>query len=226
MKFKTLAVFAVMCLGMFSCSDKSEPEVNSGIVMNTTEYDGDTIHLPDSKNAMDEVFKDVPDIDEGPVISVGNTTVKAGEIAEVKVYLEGADLNWSNCGIHLTYPDVLECVYQEDDDMFLKYKAGVASEFNTGIVAMEWKKESNPPAELTEKGMGTMFFTVMFSGNDGQDGDILTLYLKVPEDAESGTVYPVGFYYRDTDMFRNTDNNASFEKYAFEHMKPGTITIE
>ena len=110
--------------------------------------------------------------------------------------------------------------------MFLKYKAGVASEFNTGIVAMEWKKESNPPAELTEKGMGTMFFTVMFSGNEGQDGEILTLYLKVPEDAESGTVYPVGFYYLDTDMFRNTDNDSSFEKYAFEHMKTGTITVE
>ena len=229
MKFKTLAVVAVLGLSMFSCGDKSEnsgPELNSGIVMNTGGYDSDTMNLPESQKAMDENFKDVPDVAEGPVISVGNTTAKAGEIAEVKVYIEGADLNWSNCGIHLTYPDVLQCIYRENDNMFLKYKAGVASEFNTGMVAMEWKKESNPPAELTEKGMGTMFFTVMFSGNEGQDGEILTLYLKVPEDAEPGTVYPIGFYYLVTDMFRNINNDTAFEKYAFTHMKPGTITVE
>ena len=231
MKFKILAVVAVLCLSMFSCSEKSidsysSPEESSGIAVNTFDSDGDTIHLPDSQKAMDENFKDVPDADEGPLISVGNTVAKAGEIAEVKVYVEGADLNWSNCGIHLTYPDVLECVYRENDNMFLKYKAGVASEFNTGIVAMEWKKESTPPAELTAKGFGTMFFTVMFSGNNGQDGEIITLYLKVPEDAESGTVYPVGFYYLGTDMFSNLDNDSSLEKYAFEHMKSGTITVE
>ncbi|MBD5160188.1 MAG: hypothetical protein HDT23_08120 [Ruminococcus sp.] len=228
MKFKTLAVVAVLCLSVFSCSEKnnSAPEVNSGIVMSTGDYDSDTINLPESKKAMEQNFKDVPDSDNGPLISIGNVTAKAGEIAEVKVYVEGADLNWSSCGIHLTYPDILQCVYPENDNMFLKYKAGVASEFNTGIVAMEWKKESTPPAELTENGLGTMFFTVMFSGNTGQDGEILTLYLKVPEDAESGTVYPVGFYYLATDMFRNTDNDSSFEKYAFEHMKAGTITVE
>ncbi|MDE6832634.1 MAG: hypothetical protein K2J39_00070 [Ruminococcus sp.] len=229
MKFKILTVVAVLCLSIFSCSDKADssgPEVNSGIVMNTGDYDSNTIQLSESKKALETSFRDVPVADEGPVISVGNTTAKAGEIAEVKVYVEGADLNWSNCGIHLTYPDVLQCVYQKNDNMFLKYKAGVASEFNTGIIAMEWKKENNPPAELTEKGMGTMFFTVMFSGNSGQDGEIITLYLKVPEDAESGTVYPVGFYYLTTDMFRNVDNNSSLEKYAFEHMKAGTITIE
>ena len=228
MKFKTWAVVAVLCLSVFSCSEKnnSAPEVNSGIVMSTGDYDSDTINLPESKKAMEQNFKDVPDSDNGPLISIGNVTAKAGEIAEVKVYVEGADLNWSSCGIHLTYPDILQCVYPENDNMFLKYKAGVASEFNTGIVAMEWKKESTPPAELTENGLGTMFFTVMFSGNTGQDGEILTLYLKVPEDAESGTVYPVGFYYLATDMFRNTDNDSSFEKYAFEHMKAGTITVE
>lgn len=223
MKFKTLAVAILLCLGMVSCGEKSgdsysSPEESSATV--------DTIQLPDSKKAMEENFKDVPDADEGPLISVGNTTAKAGEVAEVKVYVEGADLNWSNCGIHLTYPDVLKCVYRDNDDMYLKYKIGEASEFNTGIIGMEWKKENNPPEELTSKGLGTMFFTVMFSGNNGQDGEIVTLYLKVPEDAKSGTVYPVGFYYLGTDMFRNIENDSSLEKYAFEHMKSGTITVE
>lgn len=229
MKFKILALAAVFCLSMASCGEKSgnsyeSPEEESSseisIALETEE------ELSASQKAMQENFKDVPDAEEGPVISVGDTTAKPGEIAEVKVYVEGADLNWSNCGIHLTYPDVLKCVYQDNDDMYLKYKKGEASEFNTGIIAMEWKEENSPPEELTEKGLGTLFFTVMFKGNSGQDGEILTVYLKVPEDAEPGTVYPIGFYYRSTDMFRNIENDASFEKYAFEHMQPGTITVE
>ncbi|MDE6425975.1 MAG: hypothetical protein K2K89_07545 [Ruminococcus sp.] len=234
MKFKILAVAAMLCLSMVSCGEKSENSYSSKKESSAAtdlafDSDGstvDTIQLPDSKKAMEENFKDVPAVDEGPLISVGNTTAKAGEIAEVKVYVDGADLNWSNCGIHLTYPDVLECVYQDNDDMYLNYEVGEASKFNTGIIAMEWKKENNPPEELTIKGLGTMFFTVMFGGNNGKDGEIVTLYLKVPEDAESGTVYPVGFYYLSTDMFRNLENNSSLEKYAFEHMQSGTITVE
>lgn len=235
MKNKILALMAVLCLGVVSCEGKTEensyssPEESVSVVNPTLESEeslDEIMKIQDSSEAMEEKFGDVPSVDEGPVISVGNTTAKAGEIAEVKVYVEGADFNWSNCGIHLTYPDVLKCVYKDNDDLHLKYKSGDASEYNTGIVAMEWKKKNNPPEELTEKGLGTMFFTVMFNDNDGQDGEIITLYLKVPEDAESGTVYPVGFYYLSTDMFRNRENNQSLEKYAFEHTQAGSITIE
>ncbi|MDE6538568.1 MAG: hypothetical protein K2K66_00110 [Ruminococcus sp.] len=235
MKTKILALVAVLCLGIVSCSNKPEensyssPEESSEVVNPTLEAEeslDEVMKIPDSAEAMKNNFAGVPSVDEGPVISIGNTTVKAGEIAEVKVYVEGADFNWNNCGIHLTYPDVLKCVYEDNDDLFLKYEKGEASENHIGIVAMEWKKENNPPEELTAQNLGTMFFTVMFNGNEGQDGEILTLYLKVPEDAESGTVYPVDFYYLGTDMFRNAENNLSFEKYAFEHTQAGTITVE
>lgn len=235
MKIKILAIMTVLCLGIVSCSGKTEgnsyssPEESVSVVNPTLESEeslDEVMKIPDSAEAMENNFKDVPSVEEGPVISVGNTTAKAGEIAEVKVYVKGADFNWSNCGIHLTYPDVLRCVYKENDEKYLKYTKGTASEYNTGIVAMEWKKENNPPDELQSQGLGTMFFTVMFNGNEGQDGEIITLYLKVPENAESGTVYPVGFYYLSTDMFRNTENNRSLEKYAFEHTQAGTITVE
>lgn len=229
MKLKIFALAAVLCLSVVSCGEKSDSSYESPEEESTAEISIDLEteeEFSESKNAFEENFKDVPEVEEGPVISVGDTTAKAGEIAEVKVYVEGADLNWSNCGIHLTYPDVLKCVYYDDDDMYLDYEAGEASKFNTGIIAMEWKKENNPPEELTSKGLGTMFFTVMFSGNNGKDGEIVTLYLKVPDDAESGTVYPVDFYYLSTDMFRNMENDASLERYAFEHMKAGTITVE
>lgn len=235
MKNKILALAAALCLGIVSCEGKpadnsySSPEESASVVnptLESAESIDDVMKIPNSSEAMEKNFKDVPSIDEGPVISIGDTTVKAGEIAEVKVYVKGADLNWSNCGIHLTYPDVLKCVYQDDDDLYLKYKKGEAAEFNTGIVAMEWKQQNNPPEELTSQGLGTMFFTVMFNDNNGQDGEIITLYLKVPDDAESGTEYPVGFYYLSTDMFRNREGDLSFEKYAFEHTQSGTITVE
>lgn len=235
MKTKILALVAVLCLSIVSCSEKTEensyssPEESVSVVNPTLESEeslDEVMKIPDSAEAMKNNFADVPSVDEGPVISIGNTTAKAGETAEVKVSVTGADLNWSNCGIHLTYPDVLKCVYKDNDDLYLKYKQGTASEYNTGIVAMEWKKQNNPPEELTSQNLGTMFFTVMFNGNEGQDGEIITLYLKIPEDAESGTVYPIGFYYLGTDMFRNVENNPSFEKYAFEHIQAGTITVE
>lgn len=235
MKTKILALVAILCLGTVSCSAKTEensyysPEESASTVSPTLESEvspDEVVKLPDSAEAMKKSFADVPSIDEGPVISISNTTAKAGGTAEVTVSVKGADLNWSNCGIHLTYPDVLKCVYQDNDDLLLDYKKGIASEYNIGIVAMEWKKENNPPEELISQNLGTMFFTVMFSGNNGQDGDIITLYLKVPEDAESGTVYPIDFYYKDTDMFKNLEGDPSFEKYAFEHIQAGSITVE
>lgn len=232
MKFKTIVIAAVLCVSAVSCGDKSEnsysaPESSEETpTLSSAEEIDEVMKIPDSKTAMENKFKDIPDVDKGPVLSISNTTAKAGEVAEFTVSVEGADLNWSNSGIHLTYPEELECVYEESDNSKLKYEAGKASEFNTGIIAMEWKKENDPPEELLQQHLGTTFFTVMFDGNDGQDGEIIKLYLKIPEDAESGTVYPIDFYYMVTDMFRNSESDMSLEKYAFEHTQAGSITVE
>lgn len=232
MKLKLIAFAAVLCISAFSCSEKnansySSPESSrESPTLSAVEDINDVMKIPDSKAAMEKNFKDVPDVDKGPVLSISNTTAKAGEIAEITVSVKGADHNWSNAGIHLTYPDVLKCVYEEDDDKNLKYSEGEAIEKRNGIVTREWKKENGPPEELAKQNLSVLFFTVMFKGNRGQDGEIIKLYLEIPEDAESGTVYPLDFYYMVTDMFRNAEADKSLEKYAFTHTKAGSITVE
>lgn len=232
MKLKITALAAVLCITAVSCGSKNENSYSSQEISTESptligeESLDEIMKIPDSAEAIEKKFKDVKTAEKGPVISIGNTTAKAGEVAEITVSVEGADLNWSNCGIHLTYPEELKCVYQDGDDKYLKYKKGIACEYNASVLAMEWKKENDPPEELVKQHLGTMFFTVMFSGNAGQDGEILTLYLEIPEDAESGTVYPIDFYYMTTDMFRNAESDMSLEKYAFEHTKAGSVTVE
>lgn len=232
MKLKFIAFAAVLCISAFSCSEKnansySSPESSrESPTLSAVEDINDVMKIPDSKAAMEKNFKDVPDVDKGPVLSISNTTAKAGEIAEITVSVKGADLNWSSAGIHLTYPDVLKCVYKKNNNKKLKHSEGEAIDGNNGVVAMEWKKENGPPEELAKQNLGALFFTVMFDGNYGQDGEIIKLYLEIPEDAESGTVYPLDFYYMVTDMFRNSEADKSLEKYAFTHTKAGSITVE
>lgn len=231
MKFKVIFLTAFLCISLISCGSNEENSYSSkesSVVSSETSNteSNSTSDIPDSNEALKESFKDVSDVENGPVLSISNTSAKAGEIAEVTVSVEGADLNWSNCGIHITYPDVLRCVYQDNDDKNLKYETGKATEYNAGMVAMEWKKENDPPEELVSQNLGTSFFTTMFNGNGGQDGEIITLFFEIPEDAESGTVYPFDFYYISTDMFRNVESDMSLEKYAFEHTQAGSVTVE
>lgn len=232
MKLKIIFLTVLMCITVFSCSDKNEKSYSSpessreSPTLSAVEDINDVMKIPDSKAAMEKNFKDVPDVDKGPVLSISNTTAKAGEIAEITVSVKGADLNWSNAGIHLTYPDVLKCIYKKNDNRNLKYTEGEAIDDNGGVVVMEWKKGGTLPEELAKQNLSTLFFTVMFDGNYGQDGEIIKLYLEIPEDAESGTVYPLDFYYMNTDMFRNAEADKSLEKYAFTHTKAGSITVE
>ncbi|MDE5936578.1 MAG: hypothetical protein K2G83_04135 [Ruminococcus sp.] len=162
---------------------------------------------------------------DGPRLYIKDTTAKAGEYAEVTLAVENADMNWSMCGIHVTYSDALEPMMLEGgDEKDMEYTLGDASERNNGSITKLWL--SGLPDEVTEKNMGCFFFTEMFSDNYGLDGDIATFYLKVPEDAESGTVYDIGFYHMDSDLFINKEEDLSLQMYAFENWKPGTVTVE
>lgn len=234
MKLKLIILTAVLCLTSVSCSEKKENSYSSNEVsvnssvdsVSTNNNNNHNIDLLESRAVMNEKYKDVPVASEGAVISVSNTTAKAGEIAEVTVSLEGKDIKWNMCGMHLAYPEELKCIYPEDEEIMLEFEQGEAVKRNTGLIVMEWKKENNPPAELVNKNLGSLFFTVTFNKDDGKVGDILTVYFKVPEDAKSGTVYPIDFYYMESDIFKNLNNDPSFEKYAFEHTQAGSITVE
>ncbi|MDE6519625.1 MAG: hypothetical protein K2K91_04090 [Ruminococcus sp.] len=161
---------------------------------------------------------------DGPRLYMGNTTAKAGEYADVTLYVENAEMKWTMCGIHMTYPDILEPEMLDVEERLVQFTRGNASNYSTASVAMLWV--NNLPKELTSKNLGCVFFTEVFNGDKGLDGDIMTFRVKIPDDAESGTVYPLGFYYMDSDKFINDAKDLSLQKYAFENWTEGSITVE
>ena len=178
-----------------------------------------------NQEEMDENFKDVPDLEgEGAKISLSNTTAKAGELAEVKMFVDNADQQWNMCGIHIIYPDILKPEMIDPEERTVDFTKGSALASATGFVCMEW--QNGLPQVLTDNKKGSIFFTCMFTGNQGGDGDIATFHFKVPDNAEHGTVYNLGYYYMPTDLFTNEQNIPSFQKYAFTHLQGGTITVE
>ena len=179
--------------------------------------------LSESMELMYVKFRDVPALESGPVLKLSDTTAKPGDIAEVTVSVTGAADQWSMCGIHITYPDVLECQLDDPVELYAKYEPGEAVKKNAGFVAMDW--EDNLAPEMIREHNKSLFFTTMFMDDKGGDGDIATFYFKVPDDAQPGTVYKLSYYYMDSDMFRNSETDMSFEKYAFEHLQDGSITI-
>lgn len=162
---------------------------------------------------------------DGPILSFSNVEAAAGETAEVSMYVEGADKNWTMCGIHVTFGEELECIMESSGENMIKYDLGDASKKNTGSVGMLWVK-SLPP-ELTENHLGSLFFTEIFDGDMGRDGEIVKFYFKVPDNAQSGTVYPIGIYYMtDNDIFTNSAGDRSLEKFAFENWQGGSVTVK
>ncbi|MCQ2468180.1 MAG: hypothetical protein MJ100_00035 [Ruminococcus sp.] len=195
----------------------------------------DSSSTPEHKNSnpalvnfdeFEEQTKDVKIADNGPLLSLSNTTVKPGEIAEVTLSVQNAEAQWSMCGIHITYPEFLK---PEMDDPSpevrdVTFNIGDAVKKNSGALCKEW--QSGLPDVLTQKKLGCLFFTCMFNGNEGGDGEMVKVYLKVPEDAQPGAVYQLGSYYMSTDLFCNMQNTLSFQKYAFANFEGGTITVE
>lgn len=218
MKHKTSAAVmaAVMALSLMTgCGDKksggSAVATESGYAMLNPE-------------AVNEKFKDYPDLDSGPEIYLSNTTAKAGELAKVTLSVKNADLQWNMCGIHVTYPEVLKPELSDPAENRVRFDKGEALEAASTSICMEWAENREPMLEKNKK--GCLFFTTMFSDNQGMDGDIATFYLKVPDNAQSGAVYDLGYFFLETDMFSNMQNIPSFSKYAFTHMYGGTITVE
>lgn len=204
-----------------ACGDKQQNS-NSGESQTTEPYQLITESPTDTETVPPTT--EVIAASDGPRLYMGNTTAKAGEYADVTLYVENADMNWNMCGIHMTYPDVLEPEMRNVEERLVKFKRGEASDYSTASIAMIWV--DNLPEELTSKNLGCVFFTEVFDGDTGLDGDIVTFRVKIPDDAESGTVYPLGFYYMDTDKFINDAKDLSLQKYAFENMKEGSITVE
>ncbi|MDE5584407.1 MAG: hypothetical protein K2J08_11980 [Ruminococcus sp.] len=230
MNIKILAVSVLLSFSLLACGDKKNqdsyesPETSGKSSVGKSIETEDENKLKKSGEVLKEKYRDVPSAETGPVISISDTAVSAGGTAEVTVSVKGADMAWNMCGIHVTFPDELKCVRLKDDKQDVKCKKGEAVDMCDGFIALEWI--DNKPDELINNHLGSLFFTAMFEGDSGQDGEIATFYFDVPEDAESGTVYPIGYYFMQSDMFRNLAGDASFEKYAFENWQTGSITVK
>lgn len=214
MKLKTAALISafIMTLSLCGCEKKNSSE---GAVY------GDAA-------AFEAEFKKAEDLSEGPLLSLSNTTVKPGGTAEVTISVKNTDNNWTMCGLHIVYPDLLECVMDNEETREPKMTLGDALKGSAGAVSRLWK--DNLPEKLTSVKKKSLFFTSMFSGNTGGDGDMVTFYFNVPSDAKPGTVYDFDFYYFNSDqakdMFRIGEENSSAEKYAFTHWQGGSVTVE
>lgn len=240
LKFSAVLLAAVIASSMTGCLSDNSGNSKSGSEKTTSAAvtDGNTANDENSSNnaasgssgeitesmeLMRLKFADVPEIESGPVIKIADVTARPGEIAAVTVSVSGTENKWNNCGIHITFPDVLVCQLEDEETRDAKYEPGAAIKKNSGFVAMEWQE--NLDEELIRNHNRSLFFTALFWDTTGTDGDIATFYFKIPDDAKPGTVYDLGYFFMDTDMFRNADDDLSYEKYAFEHLQNGSITV-
>ena len=237
-KFFAVLLAALVSAGMTGClADKkssngngNDKDNNVPAVTDTDENqgaennsDGRSDLITESMELMRLKYSDIPELSSGPVIKISDTTVKPGDIAAVTVSLTGGDQKWNKCGIHITYPDVLECQLSNVEELEAEYEPGPAIKKCMAFVAMDW--QNNLADELIRNNNRSLFFTAIFGDKPGTDGDIATFYFKVPDDAMPGTVYDLGYFFMDSDMFRDIDDDLSFEKYAFEHLQNGSITV-
>ncbi|MBQ8961417.1 MAG: hypothetical protein IJ071_09465 [Ruminococcus sp.] len=222
MKLRLTALAAALLLGAASVTACGDKKSSSSDVDMDTYKNGES----SASNDVAEDFKDVAPVSDqdGALLTISNTTAKAGETAEITISVSNADYKWNMCGFHVTYPNVLTPQFFERERRLLKYEPGHAIDYASGFVAMWW--EENLPQELIDQNKGAFFITSIFDDDRGQDGDIVTLYFDVPADAESGTVYNFDFYYQTDAVFSNAAKDPGYDKYVFEHWTGGTVTVE
>lgn len=219
------AAAAAMMLTAVSCGGKKDNYVSPFDSGSESSSLFDEVSL--NQNPVAETTEPPAEIEaaeDGPRLYIKDAVASPGDEVEITMAVENSLKKWDMCGIHITYPDFLECRMLDEEEGFIEYETKEASQYRTGAVGMMWKE--GLPEVLTNQNLGCIFFTETFSGTDyGGEGDIVTFTFKVPEDAQPGT-YPIGFYYRDTDIFIDVAQDLSMQKYVFENWREGTLTIE
>ena len=220
MRMTAAAVLAAAVLS--GCSTTKKPTMSA-----TSPAASDTAvsaDLPVEAQPTKGKYDGVEEAADGAHLTISSTTVKPGETAEVTLSVSGVDKAWNMCGLHIVYPDVLECQMFNEEERLVEVRKGSAVDYATGSIAMLWR--DNLTEDMIANKQKSIFFTAVLDQNHGLDGDICTYFLKVPEDAAPGTVYNIDYYYCDTDIFSNYERDPAFEKYAFDHWQGGTITVE
>lgn len=216
MKHRSAAIVlaAVMALTMTACGSKKSDDSTVDMETYKTPTQAETTKAPVTPVSAEE----------GALLSIKDTTVKPGGVAEVTVHVENADLKWNMCGLHVAYPTALKPQISDAETRAMKKTVGDAAKYNMGFVSLAWF--DNLPKELTDRNYGAFFLTAIMDGNNGEDGDIATFYFDVPEDAAPGTVYDIEFFYQEGDLFSNASRDPGYDQFAFDNWKGGKITVE
>jgi len=221
MKLKYKAVTAVLLavLMVFTGCGKSKDQVSeksSSDAEATTEWQEVIVTAnPDAE----------PKSGAQPVLALSSAEGKPGETVDMTLSVSGADQKWAMCGIHITYDERLVGVPNKNDEKTPAYKKGSAiSDFDAAVAMFQIGSDRNE--YLIENKLSSIFFAAVGSDNVGKDGDIVTFQLTIPEDAEPGTEYELGIYYRSEDMFMDIDRDEAIQDYAFSHYQTGKITVK
>ncbi|MDE5860686.1 MAG: CHAP domain-containing protein [Ruminococcus sp.] len=144
-----------------------------------------------------------------PLLSLkinGHPSYKAqpGEKVKLTVEVSGADMKYSSVGLHFSY----------DDELTLsRLKAGEAV-------------ESLSP--FYNDYLSNCFLIATGLGNNGHDGVIMETDFTIPEDAETGKVYPFIFYQGENDLFTNKLNDKygkKMQESAFRNWHNCSVTV-
>ncbi len=162
-----------------------------------------------------------------PTITIDKVEVKEadapGSTQKVKFSVKGANGKYASVGIHFVYDERLTMgnITQpktiEDEDTGDKTYVG-----SSGLTLS--------PSDI-EKGLG--FFSFMGNENFGQDGELVTVRFKLPEDAKAGDLYPIGVEFMSNSTAEDgfgdvprTDEGKLMQAYVFtQGIENGYISV-
>ncbi len=164
------------------------------------------IAFADEKNGFTQTEIDSSEVK--PTIAIESKILtaeeaKGNEYIEIPVIVSGAQYKYASTGLHIYYDSRLETV--KNTLGFPDVEKGSAIE----------RLSLAPPEEdpsAAEMGMKGLFLVTAGDKTTGADGTMWTLKFVLPDDAESGDVFPIDIVYREnkktSSMFSNVTNNS------------------
>lgn len=228
-----LAALLAATMLMTACSgDDSGSESASGSSSAADDSQTKTAAAQEETEPSEEVSMEadadaVPVSGAAPVLSISDAEGAPGDIVPVTISISGAEDKWSMCGVHVVYDDRLVCLEDENagQEYIPVYEKGEAVKYAEAFTSMLQTGEKRNDY-LIENNQCAVFFASVSSIDNGKDGDIITYQFQIPEDAQPGTVYELGFYYRQGDMFLDAAQDMAIQDYAFSHWQGAAVTVK
>jgi len=216
-----MASAVVMIAPACSSSEESSSDIRSesDVVLFTEEESS----LENSEDSEKSSGSDKPVLSlECVEISSSELDSKNGTVVPVDYSVSGIENGWSSSGIHIAFDNRLDV--ETRDDGTPSFERGDASEYMNSVISTKWMG-SEPPEQIAGKNMDNISIITASSSNKGLNGVIATINFIVPADAQPGDVYEISFFKYDLDCFKNSEDNADFQNFAFENWQNGYIKI-